>query len=67
MVIKISLKAVSDIFEKFKLIERKKKTAIMLPTIDIIKKLKADLEISYEELKLELSLERFQKINVLRN
>lgn len=36
--------AVKDIFDNFKLIERDKKTAIMLPTIELIKKLKNDLE-----------------------
>jgi superfamily II DNA or RNA helicase len=40
----IFLKVVLDIFEKFKLEERKKKVAIMLPTISLIKKLKADLD-----------------------
>ena len=37
------LEAVSEIFEKFKLIDRKKKIAIMLPTIELIKQLKKDL------------------------
>lgn len=38
------LEAVAELFKVFKLTERKKKTAIMLPTIEIIKKLKSDLE-----------------------
>ena len=40
----IFLKAILDIFEKFKLEERKKKVAIILPTISLIKKLKTDIE-----------------------
>jgi superfamily II DNA or RNA helicase len=40
----IFLRVVLNIFEKFKLEERKKKIAIMLPTISLIKKLKNDLD-----------------------
>lgn len=38
------LQTVEEIFKTFNLIERKKKTAIMLPTIELIEKLKTDLE-----------------------
>jgi superfamily II DNA or RNA helicase len=37
------LQTIEDIITKFNLIERKKKVAIMLPTIELIKKLKQDL------------------------
>jgi len=36
--------AIAEIFEKFKLNERGKKVAIMLPTISLLKKVKGDLE-----------------------
>jgi superfamily II DNA or RNA helicase len=41
------LEAAKNIFDIFKLIDRNKKTAIMLPTIELIKKLKTDLEDLY--------------------
>lgn len=41
------LETVSDIFEKFTLLEREKKIVIMLPTIELIKKLKNDIEEAY--------------------
>lgn len=37
-----------EIFEKFKLVKRNKKTAIVLPTIDLIKKVKGELEQTFE-------------------
>lgn len=46
------LESVVENFEKFKLIERNKKVAIMLPTINLIKKLKDDLEIQYPEISI---------------
>jgi superfamily II DNA or RNA helicase len=36
--------SLTEVFDKFKLKERKMKIAIMLPTIDLIKKVQADLE-----------------------
>lgn len=39
----IFLQTISDLFTTFKLLERKKKIAILLPTIDLIKKLNKDL------------------------
>lgn len=41
------LETVEEIFSKFSLLERKKKTAIILPTNDLVKKLKADLEFNH--------------------
>lgn len=46
------LETVSDLFNNLKLIERKKKVAIMLPTIEIIKKLKKDLEELYSDIEV---------------
>jgi hypothetical protein len=43
------LEAVVNIFDKFKLLDRGKKVAVMLPTIELIKKLKTDLEIQYKD------------------
>ena len=45
----IFLETVVNIIDKFDLIKRQKKTAIMIPKIDLIKKLKTDLEIQYPD------------------
>lgn len=37
------IQCINEIFDKFKLLERKKKLAIMLPTINLIKKVKDDM------------------------
>lgn len=46
------LETVSDLFTRFSLLTRGKKVAIMLPTIDLIKKLKADLEYLYPKIEI---------------
>lgn len=46
------LETVSDIFKQFSLATRGKKVAIMLPTIELIKKLKTDLEYLYPKLEI---------------
>lgn len=46
------LETVSGIFNKFSLSTRGKKVAIMLPTIELIKKLKGDLEYLYPKLEI---------------
>jgi len=46
------LEAVNEIFTKFKLTEMKRKVAIMLPTINLIKKLKDDLLISFPDIEI---------------
>jgi len=60
------LKAVTDIFSLFKLIERNKKTVLMLPTIEMIKKLNEDLKELYPSIDTgifigELSKEKREK------
>lgn len=45
----VLLETAVNIIDKFDLIKRSKKTAIMLPTINLIKKLKEDLEIQYPD------------------
>jgi len=55
------LSAVNDIFQKFKLIERNKKTAIMLPTINLIKKLKTDLEDLFPGIEIGMFIGEIQK------
>lgn len=70
------LEAMKDIFDNFKLTSRNKKTAIMLPTIDLIKKLKTDLEELYPDISCgtfigEISknkrLEELEKTFILTN
>lgn len=46
------LETVEEIFEKFSLEKRGKKVAIMLPTINLIKKLKSNLEITHPDLEI---------------
>jgi len=46
------LEAAADIIKTFKLIERNKKVAIMLPTIELINKLKTDLEITFPDIEI---------------
>lgn len=46
------LEAVNEIFTKFNLTTMKRKVAIMLPTINLIKKLKTDLEISFPNIEI---------------
>ena len=43
---------INFLFTKLKLIERNKKVAIMLPTIELIKKVKSDLEILFPEIDI---------------
>lgn len=70
------LETVYDIFDNFKLVERKKKTAIMLPTIELLKKLKTDLEMKYPgvefgtfigEIPKNKRLSELQKMFILTN
>jgi len=46
------LESISNIFKKFSLVERETKTAIMLPTIKLIDKVKKDLQILYPNLDI---------------
>lgn len=46
------LESLSNIFKTFTLVERGKKTAIMLPTIKLINKVKTDLQIMYPNLDI---------------
>ena len=48
------LEAISGIFSKFKLTERKMKTAIVLPTIKLIKKVSEDLKLLYPGIDIGL-------------
>lgn len=46
------LESLLKIFDKFKLVERKKKLAIILPTIELIKKVNEDLSETYPDLDI---------------
>lgn len=48
----IFLETVVNIFKKFNLIERNKKIAIVLPTINLIEKLKDDLNVLYPDIEI---------------
>lgn len=55
------LEAVVDLFTKFKLLSRNKKTAIVLPTIELIKKLSKDLKELYPDIDLGLFIGEIKK------
>jgi len=72
----IFLETIENIFKKFRLLERNKKIAIMLPTIELIKKLKEDLELDHPglecgtfigEVKKSQRLEELSKLVILTN
>lgn len=49
-----------DIFKKFKLIERNKKVAILFPTIELIKKVKNDLEQLYPDIDIGMFIGEYK-------
>lgn len=54
------LETISDIMTKFKLVERDKKTAILFPTIDLIKKVKDDLIYLYPDIDIGMFIGEFK-------